>query len=86
MGDSLVWEVGQVVAIAVEGLAKDDVLRVVTQDDIIDLYQAPSLGSCQFTHPVSGPGFLRIEIWRTFLPGIPPLPALLSNPIYFDKG
>ena len=86
MGDSLLWEGDQEVAINVEGLAKGDVLRVVTQDDILDLYQAPSLGSCQVTHPVSGPGFLRVEIWRTFLPGIPPLPALLSNPIYFDQG
>lgn len=85
MGDTLVWEGGQEVTIDVEGLAKGDVLRVVTQDDILDLYQAPTLGSCQVTHPVSGPGFLRVEIWRTFLPGIPLLPALLSNPIYFDQ-
>jgi hypothetical protein len=85
MGDTLVWQGGQEVTIAVDGLAKGDVLRVVTQDDILDLYQAPTLGSCQFTHPVSSPGFLRVEIWRTFLPGIPPLPALLSNPIYFDQ-
>ncbi len=34
--------------------------------------------------PVPGPGFLRVEIYRTFLPGVPPLPALISNPIYFD--
>jgi hypothetical protein len=85
MGDTLVWQGGQEVAIAVEGLAKGDVLRVVTQDDILDLYQAPTLGSCQITHPVPCPGFLRVEIWRTFLPGIPPLPTLLSNPIYFDR-
>jgi hypothetical protein len=85
MGDSLVWEGGQEVTIAVEGLAKGDVLRLVTRDEILDLYQAPSLGSCQVTHPVASPGFLRVEIWRTFLPGIPPLPALLSNPIYFDQ-
>jgi hypothetical protein len=85
MGDSLVWKGGQEISIDVEDLAKGDVLRVVTQDDILDLYQAPSLGSCQVTYPVSSPGFLRVEIWRTFLPGIPPLPALLSNPIYFDQ-
>jgi hypothetical protein len=84
MGDTLVWEGGQEVTIAVEGLVKGDVLRVVSQDDSVDLFQASTLGSCQITHPVSDPGFFRVEIWRTFLPGIPPLPALLSNPIYFD--
>jgi hypothetical protein len=29
-------------------------------------------------------GFARLEVWRAFLPGIPKLPALLSNPIYFE--
>ena len=28
-------------------------------------------------------GFARIEILRRFLPGLPLLPALISNPIYF---
>jgi hypothetical protein len=31
------------------------------------------------------PGFARMEIQRGFLPGLPLLPALISNPIYFDK-
>jgi hypothetical protein len=86
MGDTLVWEGGREVTIDVEGLAKGDVLRMVTQDDIHDLYQAPTLGSYQAIYPITNPGFYRIEVWRTFLPGIPPLPALLSNPIYFDEG
>ncbi len=30
-------------------------------------------------------GFARIEILRGFLPGLPLLPALISNPIYFDE-
>jgi hypothetical protein len=29
-------------------------------------------------------GFARVEILRKFLPGLPLLPALISNPIYFD--
>jgi hypothetical protein len=29
-------------------------------------------------------GFARVEVLREFIPGIPPLPALISNPIYFD--
>jgi len=30
------------------------------------------------------PGFARVEILREFVPGLPMLPALISNPIYFD--
>jgi len=30
------------------------------------------------------PGFARVEILREFMPDLPPLPALISNPIYFD--
>jgi hypothetical protein len=29
-------------------------------------------------------GFAYIEVLRSFLPGLPLLPALISNPIYFD--
>ena len=29
-------------------------------------------------------GFSRVEILRSFVPGLPKLPALISNPIYFD--
>jgi hypothetical protein len=29
-------------------------------------------------------GFARIEILRSFVPELPLLPALISNPLYFD--
>lgn len=85
IGDSVVWQESQVVNIDVVGLETGDLVRVVTQAEVIDLYQAPAKGSCQLVYPVSSPGFVRVEVWRIFLPGIPPLPALISNPIYLDK-
>jgi hypothetical protein len=84
MGDSLVWQAGQVLEMAFERLEKADLIRVVTAEDAVDLYQAPSKGSYQAIYSITTPGFYRVEVWRNFLPGIPPLPALLSNPIYFD--
>ncbi len=33
---------------------------------------------------MTAPGFARVEIWRAFAPDLPPLPALVSNLIYFD--
>lgn len=85
LGDSLTWQEELVVNIEAARLEKGDLIRVVTQDEAVDLYQASARGNCQLVYPVARPGFVRIEIWRTFLPGIPQLPALISNPIYFDK-
>jgi len=76
--------IGDVVRIDLEGLEKGDVVRLVNKEESIDLFTAPSAGAFQAEHPITGPGFVRLEVWRTFLPGIPALPALLSNPIYFD--
>jgi hypothetical protein len=85
MGDSRVFEQGQVVNLDFYGLQQGDVLKLITTDDIVDLFTAPTAGEYQSELPVAGPGFMRVEVWRTFLPGIPPLPALVSNPIYFDR-
>ena len=43
-------------------------------------------GDLALTFPMPAPGFARMEILRGFLPGLPLLPAALSNPIYFDGG
>ena len=85
MGDSLVFADGQVVDLDFQGLQQGDVLKLITPDDIVDLFITPMAGVYQCAVPVTGPGFVRVEIWRTFLPGIPPLPALVSNPVYFDQ-
>lgn len=86
MGDSLPWRPGCAVEISAQGLLPGDVLRVVTASGAEPIFQAPSAGAFHAQYPVSGPGFVRVEILRAFLPGIPMLPALISNPIYFDHG
>jgi hypothetical protein len=86
MGDSLVFKDGLVVSLDFRGLQQGDVLKLISPDDIVDFFTAPMAGEYQCEVPVAGPGFMRVEVWRTFLPGIPPLPALVSNPIYFDRG
>ena len=85
MGDSVPWKAGQILTINLDGLDKGDVVRLVNAKETSDLFTAPSAGSFKAEHPVKGPGFVRLEVWRTFLPGLPGLPALLSNPIYFDE-
>ena len=84
MGDSLSWKPNVEVQIEVEGLLPGDVVRLVTAKGSYDLVRATAAGNLSLSYPIATPGFARVEVLRSFLAGIPPLPALISNPIYFD--
>jgi hypothetical protein len=84
MGDTVKWRAGQTLEISATGLNKGDVVRVITAVESTDLFVAPSDGAAAVTFPIDSPGFARVEIHRVFLPGVPALPALISNPIYFE--
>lgn len=83
MGDCIEWQEGMTIEICADHLKKDDILRVVTHKETSNLLQAPGDGRVCLNIPVASPGFIRAEIYRHFLPGLPPLPALISNPIFF---
>ena len=83
MGDTVVWSPGLEISIKVRKLLRGDVVRVVSQTKSEDIFQSPNDGDVTLSLPVVEPGFIRVEIHRVFLPGVPPLPALISNPIFF---
>lgn len=85
MGDVVDWSKVKEAQITVEGLYRGDVVRVVTGTEATPVLEAPSDGSFSMSYPVAAPGFVRVEVLRGFLPGLPLLPALLSNPIYFTN-
>ena len=84
MGDSVAWSPGVEMQIALDGLQPGDRVNLVTGNGSQGLLVAPSAGSFLSTAFMTTPGFAYIEVQRVFLPGIPPLIALISNPIYFD--
>lgn len=84
MGESVRWADVKDLEIHADGLSKGDVLRVVTAGASDVLLQAPADGSASLRYSMPAPGFARVEILRVFIPGVPMLPALLSNPIYFE--
>ncbi len=84
LGDSVHWADVKKMHIAVDGLLVGDKVNLVTRTGSETLFTAPAAGSFAIDRPVTEPGFARIEVHRVFLPGVPPLPALISNPIYFD--
>ena len=85
LGDSVAWPRVKELQVRAGGLLSGDVLRVVTGAGSQVLVQAPAAGQAQASYSMPSPGFARIEILRAFLPGLPLLPALISNPIYFDE-
>jgi hypothetical protein len=84
MGDTVTLDDEKEMRIHVDRLIAGDILRLVTLEGSEDLLAAKSAGRFECEYEVTSPGFARLEVWRAFLPGIPKLPALLSNPIYFD--
>ncbi|MBN1247038.1 MAG: CehA/McbA family metallohydrolase, partial [Anaerolineae bacterium] len=85
LGDAVAWRSGLAMRLRAEGLKAGDSVKVVSGQGSRDIFRAPSDGALDLEIPVEAPGFAVVQIWRTFLPGIPPLPALLSNPIYFEE-
>jgi hypothetical protein len=61
-----------------------DQIQVFTNNDIATLLKTESPGSAHLNYKMTAPGFARVQILRSFIPGMPMLPALVSNPIYFD--
>lgn len=84
MGDSVSWNDVKTMNIHASGLVTGDLLRVVTGDSSEVIFKAETDAEVTVNYSMAGLGFARIEILRVFIPGLPPLPALITNPIYFD--
>ena len=66
-------------------LEKGDIIRLITQEGVQDIFTAPEKGDFETSLPVTGPSYWRLEVWRTFYSFLPPMPALITNPIWFDR-
>lgn len=84
MGDSVNFSTVRQIEFKVRGLMSGDVVQVTTSRGSVPLLKAETDGSVQGEYTLDAPGFARIEVLRSFLPGLPLLPALISNPIYFE--
>ena len=83
MGDEVYWQDTREMNFRIEGLQAGDVVRVITGVSSDTVHTAASDGSLEMTYLMVQPGFVRLEVLRAFLPGLPILPALITNPIYF---
>jgi hypothetical protein len=84
MGDSVEFSHINKMEFKANGLLSGDVIQVSTAKGSTALHQAETDGNLSGEYTMDAPGFARIDVLRSFLPGLPLLPALISNPIYFD--
>ena len=84
MGDSVDFSRVNQIEFLVDGLLAGDVVQVVTSSGYTPLLRAETDGGMRGVYTMQAAGFARLEVLRSFLPGLPLLPALISNPIYFD--
>lgn len=85
MGDEVFWKNQRDIEIIARGLIAGDEIRVVTNAGAETIWKAGQDGELSTIYSLKEPGFVRIEVARAFLPGLPMLPALISNPIYFRE-
>jgi len=84
LGDSVKFSRVQQVEYTAHGLLAGDLVQMVTSHGTTELVTAETDGILRGVYTMPAPGFARVEILRSFLPGLPLLPALIANPIYFD--
>jgi hypothetical protein len=84
MGDSVKFAEVNRLEYTARGLFPTDVVQVVTPQGSTPLVTAETNGDMHGTYTLPAPGFAYMMVLRSFLPGLPLLPALISNPIYFD--
>jgi hypothetical protein len=84
LGDSVEFFKQQNFDYQISGLIAGDVVQVVTSRGSPPVLKAETDGTIRGSYVMQGPGFAFIEVLRSFLPGLPLLPAAISNPIYFD--
>lgn len=83
-GSSLAWRANMKASLKGTNLEKGDVIRLVTAEGTQDVFTAPAKGDFELSLPVTAPGYWRLEVWRTFFGFLPPMPAIITNPIWFD--
>lgn len=85
MGDTVEYENGKKVLFRFNGLSRGDTIKIYSSRGIEACIEtAGEFKRCE-EFDIRPNDFLRAEVYRTLLPGVPPVLAMVSNPIYFKK-
>ncbi|MEN6595952.1 MAG: CehA/McbA family metallohydrolase [Clostridiaceae bacterium] len=75
---------GTEVTFAFDRLAGGDEIRLITDGETERISCPEGAASYRVTRAYPNAKFVRAELSRVYAPGLPPMKALLTNPIYFD--
>lgn len=67
-----------------EGLMGGDEIRLITDRDTERIVCPPDTVSYSAARRYPAAKFVRLEVSRVYAPGLPPMKAMLSNPVYFE--
>jgi hypothetical protein len=76
--------VGADVTFMLNHLAGGDEIRLITDQETERIVCPPDTISYSVTRRYFAAKFVRVELSRVYAPGLPPMKALLSNPVYFE--
>lgn len=74
---------GASVEIFFSGLCQGDEIRLLTDTAAESLSAPAGAAELKLTRRYPDAHFLRLELYRSYAPGLPPMKALLTNPVYF---
>lgn len=82
LGDAV--PAGSEVEFSFTGLKGGDEIRLVTSTDAEKIVCEPGACEMRLARQHTGTPFVRAEVYRSYESGLPPMKALLSNPVYFE--
>ncbi|NLI54193.1 MAG: CehA/McbA family metallohydrolase [Clostridiales bacterium] len=77
-------ESGAEVTLRFSGLRGGDEIRLVTDLGVESVPCPNGAENASLTRRYPGAAFVRAEVMRVYAPGLPPMKAMLTNPVYFD--
>lgn len=77
-------QAGATVTFTFDGLCGGDEIRLITDCGSETAVCPAGAASAVLTRAFGGCRFVRAEVSRVYAPGLPPMKALLTNPVYFD--
>ena len=84
IGDSHDFEPGQRLEIKIRGAKAGDLVKLIGSDFTHEFPLIESKGDFEAFFTPQKPGFVRLELWQSLYGILPPLPVLVSNPIWMD--
>lgn len=84
LGESTSWQADQNLEITIQGVKAGDQIKLIGADFVYEFPAVEADGDFEGFFAPQQPGFLRLELWQGLFGVLPPMPVLISNPIWMD--